>query len=163
MLIMLNKSLVRPVLEYASPVWSPVKRGKIEQLESVQRRMTKIIPVLKKKPYSERLKQLGLPTLEYRRLRTDLIQIYKIIHDLEYKPVGLSLELSDCGKIRGHKFKIKKLSCNTKYRQNVLALRTVNWWNQLPNKVVEAENINIFKEIDRLNVHFADLSFKFGE
>ena len=158
MLIMLYKSLVRPVLEYASPVWSPVKRGKIEHLEPVQRRMTKIIPVLKKS-YSERLKQLGLPTLEYRRLRTDLIQIYKIIHDLEYKPVGLSLELSDCGKTRGHKFKIKKLSCNTKYRQNVLALRTINWWNQLPNKVVEAENI--FK--DRLNVHFADLSFKFGE
>ena len=47
--------------------------------------MTKNILVLKKKPYSERLNQLGLPALESRRLRADLLQIYKLIRDLEKK------------------------------------------------------------------------------
>ncbi len=35
------------------------------------------------KPYHERLRTLGLPTLEYRRLRTDMIQVYKILHGID--------------------------------------------------------------------------------
>ena len=161
MLVVLYKSLVRPILEYGSQVWSPLKKGQIDRIESVQRRMTRILPKLRKKPYSERLIMLGLPTLNYRRLRADLIQIYKLMNQAEYMPEGFSLELSKEGRTRGHYLKLKKQSCNTKLRQNTLAIRVVNWWNKLPKKVVLAENVNIFK--DGLNRFFEDSSLKFGE
>ena len=68
--------MVRPHLEYASPIWSPLyKKDKIPT-EKVQRRS------LKGLSYQERLKVLGLPTLEYRRDRADLIQVYKILHNI---------------------------------------------------------------------------------
>ena len=66
----LFKSLVRPHLEYSTPIWSPYyKKDKI-MIENVQRRATKLVSTLKNLNYSERLKRLGLPTLEYRRERT---------------------------------------------------------------------------------------------
>jgi len=59
---------VRPLLEYASPVWSPHHVGKIIQIESVQRRFTKRLPGLKHVIYKDRLQRLGLVTLEMQRI-----------------------------------------------------------------------------------------------
>ena len=69
---------VRPLLEYGSPVWSPHHSGKIALIESVQRRFTKRLPGLRNVEYKVRLEQLGLETLEMRRLRNDLIFTYKV-------------------------------------------------------------------------------------
>ena len=81
-LIFLNlyKSIVRPHLEYASCVWSPYLIKHKIALEKVQRRATKCIKSIRDLSYTERLRKLGLPTLEYRRLRADMIQVYKILH-----------------------------------------------------------------------------------
>ena len=83
MILNLYKSLVRPHLEYATPVWSLFyKKDKIIR-ENVQRRATKLVTSCKHLPYPERLHKLGLPTLEYRRERADMIQIYKNLHDID--------------------------------------------------------------------------------
>jgi ribonuclease P/MRP protein subunit RPP40 len=50
----------------------------IEKLEKVQHRATKI-ESLRGMDYVSRRKHLGLPTLEERRKRGDLIQLFKII------------------------------------------------------------------------------------
>ena len=63
----LYKSLVRPHLEYATPVWSPFYKKDEIIIENVQRRTTKLVTSCKHLPYPERLRKLGLPTLEYRR------------------------------------------------------------------------------------------------
>jgi len=74
----------RPLLEYASPVWSPHHVGKFMQIESIQRRFTKRLPDLKDVLYKDRLERLELETLEMRRLRQDLVglSMYKVIFDL---------------------------------------------------------------------------------
>ena len=69
---LLYKSLVRPHLEYASPVWSPITKEEIKRIESIQRRATKLVPALNQLCYTDRLRALKLPTLEYRRTRQDL-------------------------------------------------------------------------------------------
>ena len=73
------KSLVRPHIEHANQVWSPYLMKHITALENVQRQATKLIPGYKELDYKERLKRLNLPTLSYRRLRGDTIEIYKIL------------------------------------------------------------------------------------
>lgn len=75
---LLFKALVRPHLEYAAPVWSPHLKKDCKALEDVQRRATKQVQQLKGLTYPERLQRLKLPTLVYRRLRGDMIEVYKI-------------------------------------------------------------------------------------
>ena len=75
-----HRSAIRP--EYCSPVWSPVSVSLINQLESVQRRFTKRVPVLRSLTYDERCARLGINRLELRRLHADLTLCYKIIHGL---------------------------------------------------------------------------------
>ena len=73
------KSLIRPRIEYANKIWSPHLKKHITSLENVQRRATKLIPGFKDIEYKEHLRKLKLPTLAYRRLRGDMIELYKIL------------------------------------------------------------------------------------
>ena len=71
--------LVRPILEYACPVWNPHLVKHIHSIESIQRRATRLI-CGSVKSYSERLAELNWSTLELRRKYLCLVQLYKIIH-----------------------------------------------------------------------------------
>ena len=84
----------RSQLDYASVIWNPYKEKYNEQIEKVQRRATKTLPNLKHLSYVERLKKLKLPCLKYRRIRGDLIEVYKIITgSLDWHQCGNSLAL----------------------------------------------------------------------
>ena len=73
-------SFIRPILEYCFPVWNPKYKQDIAILEKVQRRFTKKVLGLYDCTYSERLNILGLEKLDTRRIKTDLIFIFKLIH-----------------------------------------------------------------------------------
>ena len=73
------KSLVRPHIEYANHAWSPYLMKHITALENIKRRATNLIPGYKELDYKERITRLNIPTLSYRRLRGDMITIYKIL------------------------------------------------------------------------------------
>ena len=78
----LYKSTVRPTLEieYCNSVWCPMFKRDEDLLEKVQQRAIRLLPELRQKTYPDRLKDLQLPTLAYRRQRADLIQIFKILN-----------------------------------------------------------------------------------
>jgi len=61
-------------LEYANAVWNPYKKGNIYVFEGVHRRATKLINSIKHLTYENKLKNLKLPTLKYRRARSDMIE-----------------------------------------------------------------------------------------
>ena len=76
------KALVCSHFDYAMSIWNPHMIKFIESIEIVQRRATKLIPKIKNLTYPERLKALNLPTLLYRRIRGDMIEVYKIISNI---------------------------------------------------------------------------------
>ena len=97
----LYKSIVRPHMDYCVQAWRPHYRKDIDKLEKVQRRATKMVEGLEGYSYSDRLRILGLTTLETRFLRADLIEVFKILkgfENVEVLPCGSFLE---CGSFLG--------------------------------------------------------------
>ena len=133
---MLYKALVRPHVEYANSIWSPYKKGDIEAIEKVQKRATKLVISLKRLPYKERLLQLNLHTLKYRRLRGDVIEVYKIINDMYDRSVALELP-RNVSSTRGNEYKLQNHSFHHNFRTFSFAARVFNVWNSLLDYVCQ--------------------------
>ena len=58
--------MIRPKLEYAEVIWSPLKKKHVLKLEKIQRIATKMVPELEDLTYEERLKEMHLTTLKKR-------------------------------------------------------------------------------------------------
>ena len=86
-------------------MWSPYYKQDIEATERVQRRFSKRLPGLKEFTYEERLKFLRWPTLELRRLHTDLISSLKVLFGLVHLNSDHFFKLSP-NQTRGHGFKL---------------------------------------------------------
>ena len=108
----LYNALVRLHLEYCVQCWSSYYKKDIEKLEGVQQKMTKLIPRLRNKPYGERLIELNLLSLTKRKLRGDLIEVFKIIKEIENMDVEkcFTIDTSNITRNNGYKIVWKTIS-----------------------------------------------------
>ena len=147
--VRLYKSYVRPHLEFAVQAWSPWFVKDIELLERVQRRAVNMVLGLKATSYEGKLKELGLTTLQERRERGDMIQVWKYLH--EQNPGGDKLfERSSEQHNRPSRHTAKSWNvCNEfsrlEVRKNFFTSRCTEKWNSLPHAVQGAPDLNTFK------------------
>ena len=96
-MLRLFTTYIRPLIEYAAPIWSPTDVGSCVKLERIQRRFTKRVRGLHNLSYEERLSSLKIPLLSCRRSFLLRCLIYKLIHNLIDMPLieaGLQLSTS---------------------------------------------------------------------
>ena len=141
---------MKPHLEYAVQFWSPNLRKDIERLENVQKRATKMIAGIRHKSYARRLEDLNLFSLEQRRIRGQLIQVFKILKGIDKLDYSRIFSLSN-ESTRGNGLKLKVKRYNTNQYGNFFTNSIVNKWNALPARVVNTDTVEKFKkELDKV-------------
>ena len=156
--------IFRPHLEYAVPVLNPYLEDDISTIEKVQERAASIPTNLRGlKDYEARLDSWGLTKLEDRRIRGDLIQMYKNLNYLEEvsfisnirdnfskNPYEKRGNVGNSMSMMRESLKAKNKNDNCHFvtvRHNFFANIVTEHWNKLPNIVVNAHYLNSFKKI----------------
>ncbi|KFQ76770.1 hypothetical protein N337_09100, partial [Phoenicopterus ruber ruber] len=141
----LYSPLVRPHLEYCAQLWVPQHKGDMDLLERVQRRATKMIREMEHLSYEDRLRELGLFSLEKTRLRGEPRAAFQYLKGA-YKKAGEGLLTRACGdRTRGNGFKLKEGRFRLDRRKKFFTLRVMRHWNRLPREAVDAPSPEVLK------------------
>ena len=128
-------------------------------LENVQRRATRMEHNIRHVNYTERMKELGLPSLQYRRSKADMIQVFKILNGIDKCEKDKLVTLQPMIGTRGHSQKLFKRLFRLDLRKQFFSKRVINEWNSLSEEVISSGSINQFKP--RLNNFWKDKPTKF--
>jgi len=142
----LYSTLIRPSLEHAVSAWNPWLRCDIDLLERVQRRATRRLTIMTGLDYETRITRLGLTTLEQRRRRGMLIDMFKL-----WKGWYAGLEWSNFFSpkpyrtTRGHYASALKPHVKLNLRKMFFSVSVIDDWNNLPEQLLDCPSLNSFK------------------
>ena len=140
------KTYVRPLVEYATQIWSPHFSSLIILIERVQRSFTKRLPGLSNLTYAERLTTLKLQSLEHRRLIFDLVMCFEIVHGLNALKFNDFFTFPNLSTTRGHPLKLATPIAKKDVKKYFFSTRIIPIWNALPSEFVMANSTIKFKK-----------------
>ena len=140
-------TLIRPVLEYASIVWSPYLATLINKIESVQRRSARFIlnDYGRTSSVTNMLERLNLPLLETRRAHNRAIMMFKILNNIVDIPIDPSILTPNTLPTRGHNLRFRQLPVRINSFGNSFFPDTIKIWNRLPTYLVNCNDLGTFK------------------
>ena len=148
-LVQLYKVFVRPHLEYAVQVWCPYTANDTNALEKVQKRLVRQITGLAGS-YEEKLKKIGLTTLQERRVRGDCIETFKMLQGLTNVDATVWFALNS--RVEGAQTRLSTdpLSLaiprsRLDLRKSFFSARVPSIWNSLPLPIRQSRSTNQFK------------------
>ena len=158
-LVPLYKQFIRPKLEHAVGAWSPWLEGDKEALERIQKRLVRSISDKRGETYEERLRSIGLTTLEERRERGDMIETFRTINGLNKVDKATWFNFRDSTNMRatrstvsvgdeGQQDRTDVLfmgNVRLDSRKNFFTVRVIGKWNQIPDIVKGQKSLNAFK------------------
>ena len=121
--------------------------------------MTKLLPELRDLPYSEPFKSLKLESLVFRRLRGDVIEVWKCLSGIYNVDYMQFFSLVNNRRTRGHSRKLIKPRVNSTLYQLFFTNRVIDTWNSLPANVVELRSVDQLK--GRLDKHWQNSPLRF--
>jgi hypothetical protein len=158
-LLEMYRIFVRPQLEYATQVWSPHRVGEIAVVERVQHWYTRKMPGLAGLQYEARLRVLGLESLELRRLRADMVFVYKVLREcVDITEVKLKIEEQFLPLVKAMPSvrpglrtaddpdTLSVRECKLGCRKHFFTFRVVNVWNAIRVEVKKAVSAKAFRE-----------------
>ena len=119
----------------------------------MQARATKLIPELRHLSYESRLERLNLFSLETRRLRGQLIEVFKILRGFDNVDYREMFQLSE-GVTRNNGYKLELKRYQRDLCGNYFTYSICGKWNALPAEVVNSDSVEQFKNrLDRYLPH----------
>ena len=108
--------------------------------------MKKMIQGMKKLSNEDKLKRLNLHSLERKRARGDMIEVFKWVKGINKGDINQVLEFSNEGVTRGNGYKLRKCRFKTDKGKYWFSNRVVNEWNKLDRNIVGSDTLTGFKK-----------------
>ena len=144
-LLRLYKAYVRPLLEYASTVWSPQVQYLADDIERVQKRFCRMFPSLRSLSYRDQLSQLGLLSLKSRRIGSQLVTMFKMFKGTSGLKFDDFFTAQKVSTTRGHSARVITKYAKYNYRLHFFSIYIIPLWNQLLQDEMYSPSLASFK------------------
>ena len=141
------QNLVRPQVEYASPVWSPHTDKNINKIEAVHRRAARWVThdYSSYSSVTQMINILGWRSLEQRRADARLMMFYKIVHDLVEIPLPSYIHRQTRMTRTTHPYHFIQIQTTANYYKYSFLPLAIVQWNNLPTSAVLSEDLTTFR------------------
>ena len=151
--VQMYKTFIRPLVEYAMPVWSPQYDCDGLSVELVQKRFTKYLPNYFYLSYQQRLDKLDIVSLGFRRSVADLVLLYKLARG------HCCVDLSNFGvhpapARAGHEYRFYNIAAAKNVRHHYFSSRAIRLWNSLSVNTHQSPTLNCFRQRLMKDAHF---------